>query len=61
MENKIKALFELQKFAPNKKLSALISETERHCAELSDYDLENVSAAGELFKAPEDSNDDNKR
>lgn len=58
MENKIKALFELQKFAPNKKLSALISETERHCIELSDDDLLNVSAAGELFTEPEGSSDD---
>lgn len=61
MKNKIKALFDLQKFAPNKKLSALISEAEMRCNELSDFDLENVSAAGNPFIEPEDMKDDELR
>lgn len=59
MENKIKAFFDLQKFSPNLKLLALISETETRCVELSDFELENVSAAGELYIKPEEKNDGN--
>lgn len=47
MENKIKALFEFQRFSGNKRLDAMINDTEsRYRSELSDDDLENVSAAG---------------
>lgn len=47
MENKIKALFEFQRFSGNKRLDAMINDTEsRYRNELSDNDLENVSAAG---------------
>ena len=53
MENKIKSLFDLQKFSPNAKLAALIEETENRCFELSDLELESVSAAGEPFPQPE--------
>ena len=53
MEIKIKILFDLQKFSPNAKLAALIEETENRCFELSDLDLEAVSAAGEIFPKTE--------
>ena len=53
MENRIKALFDLQKFSPNAKLAALIAETEERCVELSDLELEFVSAAGDPFLIPE--------
>ena len=50
-------LFEYQRFAGNKKLQALIDETERRqLYNLSDDDLSMVSAAGEATvpKEPED-------
>lgn len=59
MEKKIKELFELQKFAPNLRISAMISETEKRCNELSDFDLEKISAAGELFVEAEEKKDGN--
>ncbi len=47
MENKIKALFEFQRFSGNKRLEAMINDTEsRYQNELSDEDVEIVSAAG---------------
>ncbi|MCQ2472252.1 MAG: hypothetical protein MJ147_09485 [Clostridia bacterium] len=61
MENKIKRLFEYQKFEQNGRLAKLIAETEaRQTAELSDDELELVAAAGEMFlpnendEAPDD-------
>ncbi|MCQ2450329.1 MAG: hypothetical protein MJ132_09135 [Clostridia bacterium] len=49
MENKLKKLFEYQKFAQNKRLAKLITETQaRQVAEISDEDLEKVAAAGEI-------------
>lgn len=51
MENKLKQLFEYQKFAQNERLAKLIAETEaRQAAELSDDDLALVAAAGEPAK-----------
>lgn len=48
MENKLKSMFEFQKFAGNSRLSKLIAETEsRYGAELSDDDLGLVNAAGD--------------
>lgn len=48
VENKLKKLFEFQRFEKNAKLEALIAETrERYDAALSDDDLEMVAAAGE--------------
>ena len=45
---KLTALFDYQRFERNKKLQALIDDTERRClCSLSDDDLEWVSAAGE--------------
>ena len=58
MENKLKKLFEYQRFEKNAKLDAMIAQTRaRYDAALSDEDLEMVAAAGEvneLDKAPED-------
>ncbi|MDO4811274.1 MAG: hypothetical protein Q3985_04940 [Eubacteriales bacterium] len=51
MENKLKKLFEYQKFEQNERLAKLIAETEaRQPAEISDDDLEMVAAAGEITK-----------
>ena len=51
MENKLKRLFEYQKFEQNERLAKLIAETEaRQAAEISDDDLEMVAAAGEITK-----------
>ena len=48
MENKLKKLFDYQRFEQNKKLGKLIKETEkRYAAELSDEDLSLVNAAGD--------------
>ena len=48
MENKLKKLFDYQRFENNAKLEKLIRETETHyAAELSDVDLLLVNAAGE--------------
>ena len=45
---KLTALFDNQRFERNKRLQALIDNTERRClCSLSDDDLEWVSAAGE--------------
>ena len=45
---KLRALFDYQRFERNKKLQALIEDTENRCMNaLSDDDLEWVSAAGE--------------
>ena len=45
---KLTALFDYQRFKRNKRLQALIEDTERRClCSLSDDDLEWVSAAGE--------------
>ena len=57
MENKLKSLFEYQRFAQNERLAAIIAESEEaNSAELSDDMLEYVSAAGTLSleKEPED-------
>ena len=49
MEEKLKILFDYQRFDNNKKIGELIRETEmRHARELSDDDLTMVAAAGEL-------------
>lgn len=48
MENKLQRLFDYQRFEGNSKLAALIADTESRCMqELSDDDLEMVSAAGD--------------
>lgn len=57
MEEKLKKLFDYQKFQDNGRLAQLIEDTEqRYFGCLSDDDLALVSAAGspELLKKPED-------
>lgn len=50
MENKLKSLFDYQRFKGNEKLERLIVETEsRYCKELSDDEMAFVSAAGDPF------------
>lgn len=52
MENKLKKLFDYQRFENNARLSAIIADTDsRYSRELSDDDLFMVNAAGE-FTAP---------
>lgn len=49
MENKLKSLFNYQRFEQNPRLAKLIAESEaRFDSALSDDDLEFVSAAGEI-------------
>lgn len=51
MENKLKKLFDYQRFEQNDRLAKLIGETEaRQTAELFDEDLELVAAAGNIFE-----------
>ena len=51
MEHKLKKLFDYQKFENNSELEALIAETRgRYAKELSDDELEMVSAAGVISK-----------
>lgn len=53
MERKLSSLFDYQRFVGNKRLAALIADTEsRYSAELSDDDLELVNAAGEISALP---------
>lgn len=47
MENKLRRVFEYQKFASNSRLGAMIAETERRYQAINDDDLFLVSAAGE--------------
>ena len=58
---KLTALFNYQRFERNKRLQALIDDTERRClCSVSDDDLEWVSAAGEEtdLKEKKDGQDD---
>lgn len=49
MENKLRKLFEYQRFENNSRLEKLINETEsRYAAALSDGDLFMVNAAGDI-------------
>ena len=53
MENKLKKLFDYQRFEQNERLEKLIWETEgRYTKELSDDDLTLVNAAGEITMNP---------
>ncbi len=50
MENKLKQLFDFQRFQKNEHLAHVIAETENcYNSELCDEDLSFVSAAGEAF------------
>lgn len=49
MEKRLKQLFDLQKFQSNSRLAAMLAETEsRYGAVLSEDDLAQVSAAGNV-------------
>ncbi len=54
-ENKLRQAFELQRFAPNARLQAVIDRTHAHLAarELSDDELDFVAAAGQPQKPEE--------
>lgn len=57
-EAKLSSIFDFQRFEGNKKMQALIDDTEsRYAYALSDDDLEWVSAAGEI-ESKEKKNDD---
>ena len=47
MEQKLKKLFDYQKFQRNSRLDAMLAEAEGRCAEVDDDALELVSAAGD--------------
>ena len=48
-ENKLKRLFDYQRFESNTRLTEIIAETEsRYAAELNDNELEMVNAAGDI-------------
>ena len=61
MEEKLRRLFDFQKFSENLRLAEMIDETEkRYGKTLSDEELEQVNAAGEFvpFESWEDNSDD---
>jgi len=47
MEQKLKRLFDYQKFQRNSRLDAMLAAAEGRCAEVDDEALELVSAAGD--------------
>ena len=58
-EAKLSSIFDFQRFEGNKKLQALIDETEtRYAYALSDDDLEWVNAAGEIENKDKKHDDD---
>ncbi|MCI8373007.1 MAG: hypothetical protein HFI75_11565 [Lachnospiraceae bacterium] len=61
IEEKLRLLFEFQKFSKNLRLAEMTDEPEKRYGEtLSDEELEQVNAAGELvpFESREDNSDD---
>jgi hypothetical protein len=61
MEEKLRRLFDFQKFSENLRLAEMMDETEKRYGEaLSDEELEQVNAAGEFvpFENREDKSDD---
>ena len=47
MEQKLKRLFDYQRFQKNSRLDAMLAEAEGRCADVDDDALELVSAAGD--------------
>lgn len=47
MEQMVKRIFDYQRFAPNRRLSAMIEEAENRYRALSDNELSMVAAAGD--------------
>ncbi|MGN1103613.1 MAG: hypothetical protein ACI4QI_01935 [Candidatus Coproplasma sp.] len=61
IQEKLTALFDFQRFEGNEELQSIIDDTENRCfSELSDDDLEWISAAGEEtdLKDKKDGDDD---
>ena len=59
MEQKLKKLFDYQRFAQNEELGKLIRDTEnRYAAGLSDDDLSLVNAAGDVTVTAPEAKDD---
>ena len=56
MEQKLKRLFDYQKFQRNSRLEAMLAEAEGRCAEVDDDALELVSAAGCSYEPMADPN-----
>ena len=54
MEQKLKNLFDFQKFEQNQKLSKIIEKAESEGVMLSDEELSFVNAAGEQPTAPKE-------
>ena len=55
MDKKLKSMFEFQRFQNNPRLAKLIQQTEqRYAGELSDEDMDFVSAAGEFTAEDEE-------
>lgn len=54
MTQKLMKLLDYQRFSPNERITAMIEETDRRVAPLSDDDLMMVAAAGEATAAPAD-------
>lgn len=64
MTNKLKLLFEYQRFSPNDRITDMIAATENNCRCLEDDDLFMVAAAGETdtqFGLDSDIADGNKK
>lgn len=58
-QSKLGALFDLQRFAANKRLCKLISDAESAAVALDDDELDMVSAAGEIDARPVADDDEN--
>ena len=56
MINRMKTIFDYQRFSPNSRLSAMIDKVEQRYTALQDDDLFFVSAAGESYRM-DDEND----
>lgn len=56
MINKMKRVFDYQRFSPNSRLSEMIDKVEQRYTELNDEDLFFVAAAGESYRM-DDEND----
>lgn len=61
MEEELIQLFDYQRFEQNERLAGIIDETEKRvAAEISDDDMEMLSAAGEIYKVGKADDSDKK-
>lgn len=51
MVNKLKCIMDYQRFSPNSRLKAMIDNVEQRYTVISDADLSFVAAAGETYRA----------